>query len=182
MPYRLTKIYTRTGDDGHTSLGKKRVAKDDALIEALGTIDELNSSLGLILAFNVEHPHIREDLIQIQHELFDLGAELIMPERVVIIAEKITRLEHSLDKLNADLPMLQEFLLPGGNPKSAHCHLARTICRRAERRLVHLHQANPLENNELLRYLNRLSDWLFVVARVLARETNNMEVLWEKKE
>lgn len=176
---RLTKIYTRKGDNGTTSVGPgDRISKDSARIEVLGTLDELNSTLGLVLAFQPTHTDIRNTLTRIQHDLFDIGGELCPPHHIVITAERVTHLETLLDQWNETLPPLEEFILPGGNPKSATCHVARTICRRAERRLVTLHQETPV-NAEILRYLNRLSDLLFVIARMLARENHSEEIFWE---
>lgn len=179
MPYRLTKIYTRKGDEGFTTLGDKRISKDDLLIEALGTVDELNSVIGFIVALQIKNKEIENCLTQIQNTLFDLGGELHLPERVVITAEKVTHLEHMLDAWNKTLPPLKEFLLPRGNAKSAASHVARTVCRRAERCIVRLHRQVTLNNPEILRYLNRLSDLLFVIARLLARESDEEEILWE---
>lgn len=179
MPYRLTKIYTRQGDEGYTTLGDKPISKDDLLVEALGTIDELNSAIGLVISLHIKNKEIEKHLTQIQHELFDLGGELHLPERITITSEKITKLENILDHWNATLPPLKEFLLPRGNSKSAACHLARTVCRRAERALVRLHRQIALNNPEMLRYLNRLSDVLFVIARILALESHETEILWE---
>lgn len=179
MPYRLTKIYTRKGDDGYTTMGKKRVPKDDLLVETLGTLDELNCVIGLIVAFKIKDENIEDSLTHIQNELFNLGGELYLPEQMVMTAEKVSALEKTLDAWNKTLPPLKEFLLPRGNPKSAACHLARAICRRTERCLVKLHQSQPLHNPEILRYLNRLSDVLFVAARMLGRETEDEERLWE---
>lgn len=179
MPYRLTKIYTRKGDEGYTLLGDKHLSKDDLLVEALGTIDELNSLLGLIISQRIKTKEIENSLNRIQNELFDLGGELHLPERVVISKEHVKRLEKMLDKWNEDLPPLKEFLLPRGNPKSAAAHVARTVCRRAERALVRLHRQVSLKNTEMLRYLNRLSDVLFVAARMLARESDEKELMWE---
>jgi cob(I)alamin adenosyltransferase len=177
--YRLSKIYTRKGDDGTTSLdAKNRIPKNNIRIEAMGTIDELNSAIGMVLAFNVETLNVETALKQIQQDLFDLGGELCPPHRIVITSEKVSQLEHWLDEWNETLPPLKEFILPGGNPKSATCHLARTICRRAERDLVSLNESEPL-NPEIIRYVNRLSDVLFVAARVLARETHSEEVMWQ---
>lgn len=170
---RLTKIYTRTGDEGFTNLGKRKVSKDEALIEALGTVDELNSFIGLIFSQPIQDQTIVTALTQIQHDLFDLGGELYLPERVAITAEKITRLEEWLDGWNQTLPPLEEFLLPRG-----HCQVARSVCRRAERCLVTLHRQTPLSNLEMLKYLNRLSDLLFVLARVLGREQKERETMW----
>jgi cob(I)alamin adenosyltransferase len=178
MP-RLTKIYTRKGDQGFTSLGDKQVAKDDLLIEALGSVDELNSSIGLILANLKNQPDVDACLTRVQNDLFDLGGELHLPERVVITEDKITWLEQQLDQWNSTLPTLKEFILPRGNPAAASTHLARTICRRAERAMVRLHRQVPISNTEMLRYLNRLSDVLFVVARILARSTDANEKMWE---
>jgi cob(I)alamin adenosyltransferase len=181
MPYRLTKIYTRTGDDGFTNLGDKRLSKDDLLVEALGNVDELNSCLGFVHSLGSSNKALQDALSQIQHELFDLGGELHLPKRIVISAEKVTRLEETLDTWNKTLPPLQEFLLPRGNPASAACHIARTVCRRAERSLVRLHRQTPLDNPLMLRYLNRLSDLLFVAARLLARESGEHDILWDNK-
>ncbi|OGT46746.1 MAG: ATP:cob(I)alamin adenosyltransferase [Gammaproteobacteria bacterium RIFCSPHIGHO2_12_FULL_41_20] len=181
MPYRLTKIVTRTGDDGHTNLGKQRVPKDNILIEVLGTLDELNSTLGLCLSLGTPNNQlIVTALTQIQQDLFNIGGELYAPEHPVITTEKISRLEELINNWNTTLPPLKEFLLPGGNPASAACHLARTVCRRLERRLVTLHQQHPLANREILRYTNRLSDLLFVLARILAKDTHEQEVVWER--
>lgn len=180
MPYRLTKIYTRQGDEGYTRLGDKKISKDDLLVEALGTIDELNSAIGVIISQRIQTQEIESELTRIQNDLFDMGGELHLPDRVVITPEKITHLEQVLDKWNDTLPPLTEFVLPRGNSKTAFSHLARTICRRAERCLVKLHRQVPLNNAEMLRYLNRLSDLLFVIARVLAKESNEKELLWEQ--
>ncbi len=178
MGNRLSKIYTRTGDDGTTGLGDgTRVAKDSARVAAYGTVDELNSALGLVLAQALPSA-IAEGLTEIQHELFDLGGELCIPGSVMIHEADITRLEHRLDALNADLPALKDFILPGGGPAAAHCHLARTICRRAEREVVTLSHQDAVRG-EAIRYLNRLSDLLFVIARVLARADGHGEVLWK---
>ena len=182
MGYRLSKIYTRTGDDGTTSLdGQERLLKNALRIEAVGTLDELNCAIGLALSHPPIHPEVYECLCQVQNELFDLGGELHVPERIIITAEKITHLEEKLDHWNETLPPLKEFLLPRGNSKSAACHVARTVCRRAERSLVRLHRQTPLANPEILRYLNRLSDLLFIIARILARESEEKEVLWDNK-
>ncbi len=181
MSYRLTKIYTKKGDDGTTSLdARNRVSKDSTRVEVVGTIDELNSMIGLILAFDVTNSQIKISLQQIQQDLFNLGGELCPPHHPVISAEKISQLELWIDEWNATLPPLKEFILPGGNPKSATCHLARTICRRAERILVTLHSEETL-NPEILRYVNRLSDVLFVAARMLAKESKSEEILWDHK-
>lgn len=179
MTYRLTKIYTRKGDKGFTQLRDKPISKDDLLIEALGTIDELNSAIGLVLAQSNVEEKVSQVLTSVQHELFDLGCELHLPERIAIKEEQIQRLEQCIDDWNQTLPPLKEFILPGGNLPSASCHLARTVCRRAERSLVRLHRQIPLSNPLLLSYLNRLSDVLFVAARILARTSQKEEVLWD---
>lgn len=179
MSYRLSQIYTRKGDDGTTSLdAKNRLLKNHLRIEVIGTIDELNSAIGLVLSCSIANDDVKKTLLQIQHDLFNLGGELCPPHRVAITPEKITALENQIDHWNESLPPLKEFILPGGNPASANCHLARAICRRAERCLVSLMQAEHV-NAESLKYLNRLSDLLFVAARVLARETTQGEILWD---
>lgn len=179
MGYRLSKIYTRTGDDGLTNLGDgKRLHKDHARLELLGTIDELNSAIGLLLAYNPRTESVRLLLQTVQHELFNLGGELCPPYHTVMTADKISALEQSIDAWNETLPPLKEFILPGGNLQAASCHLARTICRRAERCAVSLYQTETF-NPDILRYLNRLSDVLFVAARLLAKETGSQEVLWD---
>lgn len=179
MGYRLTKIYTRKGDQGYTHLGDKRLSKDDLLLEAIGTVDELNSSIGLIISLHISEKDIERQLTDIQNHLFDLGGELYLPEHAVINAEMVTKLEKMIDEWNTILPPLKEFLLPRGNPKSAASHVARTVCRRAERCVIRLHRQTPLQNPEIIRYLNRLSDVLFVAARMLARESHENELLWE---
>ena len=178
---RLTKIYTRKGDEGYTTLGDRSLSKDDLLVEAVGTVDELNSAIGLVLALPIQEKDIKQCLTQIQHDLFDLGGELHLPEHIAITAGKIVQLEQQLDAWNATLPPLKEFLLPGGNPTSAACHIARTVCRRAERCLVRLHRQMSLTNPDILKYINRLSDVLFVTARMLAKETLAQEILWDRK-
>ncbi|MHB1949437.1 MAG: cob(I)yrinic acid a,c-diamide adenosyltransferase [Gammaproteobacteria bacterium] len=178
MSYRLSKIYTRKGDDGTTSLdAHQRISKDSIRIESLGTLDELNSVIGMILASNEVTMPVKTVLTQIQQDLFNLGGELCPPHREVITANKVSELEKILDEWNASLPPLKEFILPGGNLASATCHLARTVCRRAERCLVTLKQDEPF-NPEILRYINRLSDVLFVAARILAKESHSKEILW----
>ena len=179
MGHRLTKIYTRTGDDGSTGLAANtRVQKDDARIEAMGDIDELNSVIGLLLTETLPED-AKKLLIKIQHRLFDLGGELAMPEYQTINAAETAMLEGAIDYWNESLPPLKEFILPGGSRGGAQCHLARTLCRRAERRLVHLHHTAP-QRLESLRYINRLSDLLFVLARVINREAGMEVVYWQK--
>ena len=181
MGNRLSKIYTRTGDDGTTGLADgKRVAKHDVRIEAGGTVDETNSLIGLLLTQNGVIEAIAEPLRRIQHELFEIGAELSLPEYRKIAPEHVRRLELELDALNVELPPLAEFVLPGGNGAAAVCHVARTVCRRAERCVSAAASEHTL-NPELLRYLNRLSDLLFVMARRLAREDGAKEVLWRRE-
>ena len=178
MGNRLTKIYTRTGDDGSTGLsGGTRVAKDHPRIEAIGALDELNSAIGVVIAH--ELPAVVDSMLTaVQHALFDLGGELSMPDTRCVRGEQVTRLEQWLDTLNADLPPLREFILPGGSPAAAACHLARTICRRAERRLHTLSQQEAV-NPAAAGYLNRLSDLLFVIARELNRTAGKPDVFWQ---
>ena len=179
MGNRLTKIYTRTGDDGLTGLATgDRIAKFDPRIEASGTVDETNCAIGVVLSENGIPDEVRVSLRRIQNELFDLGAELSLPEYRAIGADHTERLEAELDEFNSSLPPLKEFILPGGSPGAARCHLARAVCRRAERAAWALADQATV-NPDLLRYLNRLSDLLFVVARVIARQQGGEEVLWE---
>ncbi|WP_147652264.1 cob(I)yrinic acid a,c-diamide adenosyltransferase [Vulcaniibacterium gelatinicum] len=177
MGHRLSKIYTRTGDDGTTGLGDgTRVAKDAARVAAYGTVDEANSALGLLLAAPLPED-VRAALTAIQHQLFDLGGELCIPGHAAITDADIERLERQLDAWNEPLPPLKDFILPGGGEAAARCHLARTIVRRAERETVALARQEPVRP-QAIRYLNRLSDLLFVLARVLARADGHGEVLW----
>lgn len=180
MPNRLTKIYTRKGDEGYTTLRDQRFSKDDLLVEVVGTVDELNAAIGMIVAVGSKNKTINACLTQIQQNLFNLGGELHLPEHIAITAEKVTELEQQLDEWNDTLPPLKEFVLPRGNLSSATCHVARTVCRRAERCLVKVHRQVPLNNMEMLRYLNRLSDLFFVMSRILALETNEEELMWER--
>jgi cob(I)alamin adenosyltransferase len=178
MGNRLSRIYTRTGDDGTTGLGDgQRVRKDDARVEAYGTVDEANSAIGLVLSVPGIPADVTRCLTEIQHDLFDLGGELCIPGTSVIKAERIAELEQVLDTFNDPLPPLKDFILPGGGPAAAACHLARTITRRAERCVWTL-AATEQVNVEVPKYLNRLSDLLFVIARVLARHDHGSEVLW----
>ena len=178
MGNRLSKIYTRTGDDGSTGLADgTRIPKDDPRVEAYGTLDELNSVMGLLLAEDLP-PDIATALQPIQHELFDLGSEFCLPGYTAIAADHVQRLETTLDKFNESLPPLKEFILPGGSRAAALCHLARTVCRRAERRAWTLHKQHP-QNLESIKYLNRLSDLLFVLARVIVRQGESQEVQWK---
>lgn len=179
MAKRLTRIYTRTGDDGTTGLaGGERLPKEHARIEAIGSVDELNSAIGLLraaaLGDDVDAP-----LEVVQHRLFDLGGELSMPGTELVSVERTRDVEQTLDRFNALLPPLEEFVLPGGNEAAARCHVARAVCRRAERALLRLARAEPV-NPASVTYLNRLSDLLFVLARVLARRDGGVEVTWQK--
>ncbi|MEE8429051.1 MAG: cob(I)yrinic acid a,c-diamide adenosyltransferase [Gammaproteobacteria bacterium] len=179
MGHRLSKIYTRTGDQGTTGLGDgSRVDKDCLRVETYGTVDELNSAIGVVLAYPVPES-ARQCLTRVQHDLFDLGGELCIPGHTIIDETYAKRLEEHLDQANKDLPKLKEFILPGGNHEAAACHLARAICRRAERRMVNFSH-NEHVNPHAIVYLNRLSDLLFVIARVLTRASGDREVLWKR--
>ena len=181
MGHRLSKIYTRTGDDGSTGLGDgTRVPKEHLRVEAYGTVDEANSTLGVVLAVPGLPEAVAAVLTEVQHDLFDLGGELCIPGHRAITTADVERLEQTLDRLNADLPPLKDFILPGGGPAAAACHLARTVTRRAERRVWALARVEDVAP-EVARYLNRLSDLLFVVARVLARHEHGSEVLWRRR-
>ncbi|MGP4844233.1 cob(I)yrinic acid a,c-diamide adenosyltransferase [Marinobacter sp. 1Y8] len=179
MGYRLSKIYTKTGDDGSTGLADgSRINKDALRVEALGTVDELNCQIGVLIEYLVEEDAMTAVLRRIQHHLFDLGGEFAIPDSALIQSGLIDWLEETLDKWNEDLPPLKNFILPGGNKVAAHSHLARAICRRAERIVValgHEESINPFGRQ----YLNRLSDLLFVFSRVLARRNNGEEILWQ---
>jgi cob(I)alamin adenosyltransferase len=180
MGNRLSRIYTRTGDDGTTGLGDgARVDKDAPRVEAYGTVDEANSAVGLVLAVAGLPSAIVACLTDVQHDLFDVGAELCIPGHRVVTDAYATRLETALDGFNDALPPLKEFVPPGGGPAAAACHLARTVVRRAERRVWSLSRVEAVAP-EVPRYLNRLSDLLFVVARVLARHEQGGEVLWRR--
>ncbi|WP_158904340.1 cob(I)yrinic acid a,c-diamide adenosyltransferase [Burkholderia sp. L27(2015)] len=177
MGHRLSKITTRTGDDGTTGLGDgSRVGKDEARIAAIGDVDELNSNLGVLLAESLP-PAIRVQLTAIQHDLFNLGGELCMPGHSVISGTEVAQLDHWIIEHNAELPPLREFILPAGSRAASLAHVCRTVCRRAERSIVALGRNEPLNAAPRL-YINRLSDLLFVLARVLNRENGGDEVLW----
>lgn len=179
MGHRLSKIYTKTGDQGTTGMGDgSRLLKNDIRIEAIGTVDELNSHVGLLLAIGDLPDIIRSTLTQVQHHLFDVGAELCIPTLVKLQSDHTLQVEQVLDALNAELPMLKEFILPGGSFAAAQCHVARAVCRRAERVLVSVHQQTPL-NPATLTYLNRLSDLLFVMARAITHAEQVPEVMWQ---
>lgn len=184
MEYRLSKIYTRTGDTGETGLGDgRRVAKDHPRIEAIGEVDTLNSQLGLLLAYLADKPDLAEVvsvLAPCQHRLFDLGGELAMPSHRALFDTEITRVEAAIDAWNDLLGPLKNFILPGGSVCIAQAHLCRSQARAAERRCQQLHREEPLEGVGLA-YLNRLSDLLFVAARMIGRLEGVGEVLWAQK-
>ncbi|NJD06392.1 MAG: cob(I)yrinic acid a,c-diamide adenosyltransferase [Methylococcaceae bacterium] len=176
MGHRLSKIYTRTGDDGTTGLGDgSRVPKDSLRLEAIGALDELNSHLGLVVALGLV-PELEAPFSEIQQLLFDLGGELSLPGHQVVDSTHVDWLERELDRLNDPLPRLKEFILPGGSAAAAACHIARTVCRRGERLLVALTRESEVRP-EVLAFINRLSDFLFVACRILARSGGG-EVLW----
>jgi cob(I)alamin adenosyltransferase len=178
MGHRLSKIYTRTGDAGETGLGDgSRVPKDAARVAAMGEVDELNSCIGLLLAEELREA-VRASLIEVQHDLFDLGADLSVPGRSTMTDRHVERLEKQLDAFNATLQPLKEFILPGGTRAAALAHLARTVCRRAERSVVALSRKEPIADAGRI-YLNRLSDLLFVLGRVLNRAGGRGDVLWQ---
>ena len=177
MGNRLSKIATRTGDRGETGLGDgTRVAKDSARVQALGDIDELNSSIGVLLAEKLP-ANPRQALLQVQHDLFDLGGEVCIPGHAMISESHVLQLDALLEAYNRRLPPLKEFILPGGTRAAALAHLSRTICRRAERSLVALGRAEPV-GERARQYLNRLSDLLFVLGRTLNRAGRRGDVLW----
>ena len=180
MGHRLSKIVTRTGDDGTTGLGDgSRVTKDSARIAAIGDIDELNATLGVLLAEPLPDT-IVACLIEVQHDLFDLGGELSIPGYTAVTDEHVARVEAAVEQFNESLPPLKEFILPGGSRAAALAHVARTVCRRAERAVVALAAAEPVSDPSR-RYLNRLSDLLFVLARTLNRAAGGSDVLWQRK-
>lgn len=177
MGNRLSKIYTKTGDKGTTGLSNgSRVSKDNIRIIAIGTVDELNSAIGLVISCNTDQDS-NELLTQIQHRLFNIGGELSLPGHAMVEQSDVTWLENHLDRLNENLEPLKEFILPGGSRAASYCHLARSICRRAERDLItlgHQEDVSPV----IMQYLNRLSDLLFVLARHINKQENHPDVLW----
>ena len=176
---RLSRIVTRTGDAGTTGLGDgSRTTKDSLRIDAIGEVDELNSGLGVLLCEDLPHA-VQTALLDIQNDLFDLGGELCMPGVEVIKDVQVERLERLAEEFNANLPMLKEFILPGGTRAAALTHLSRTVCRRAERAMVRLHGAEPV-SDAARRYINRLSDLLFILGRLLNRAGGRGDVLWQK--
>ena len=177
MGNRLSKIYTKTGDKGTTGLGDgTRVAKDSLRIEAMGDVDELNSVIGLLLTEPVSDK-IRNTLTEVQHDLFNIGGEICIPNYEMIKAERVTALETILDEFNDTLTPLKEFILPGGSRAASYCHLARTVCRRAER-AMHTLNASEKITEVSLQYINRLSDLLFVLCRILNKDAGVNDVLW----
>ncbi len=180
MGHRLSRIVTRTGDDGSTGLGDgTRTPKDALRVHALGEVDELNATLGVVLTEALPE-EVRTDLVAVQHDLFDLGAELCIPGHTALAATHVERLDARLAHYNASLPPLAEFILPGGSRAAARVHVARTVCRRAERSVVTLARSEPVHATAL-QYLNRLSDLLFVLARVINRSDGGSEVLWQRR-
>ncbi len=180
MGNRLSKIATRTGDKGTTGLGDgSRIDKDSLRIQAIGDVDELNSQLGVLLCEPLPDA-LREELISIQHDLFDLGGELCIPGFTMVTEVQVARLDALLEKYNANLPPLRDFILPGGSRAAALAHVCRTVCRRAERFIVSLGKAETL-NDAPRQYVNRLSDLLFVLSRVLNRFAGGTDVIWEKE-
>jgi cob(I)alamin adenosyltransferase len=176
---RLSKIVTRTGDAGTTGLGDgSRTTKDSLRIDAMGEVDELNSSLGVLLCEDIPEA-IRSALLDVQNDLFDLGGELCLPGMSVMKSMQVERLEAQADTFNADLSMLKEFILPGGTRPASLAHLSRTICRRAERAMVRLHNAEEI-SEPARRYINRLSDLLFILGRALNKAGGRGDVLWQK--
>jgi cob(I)alamin adenosyltransferase len=178
--HRLSKIVTRTGDAGTTGLGDgSRVAKDSARIEAIGSVDELNSTIGVLLAEALPEP-VAACLVAVQHDLFDLGGELSIPGYTAVTDAHVARIEADVERFNADLAPLKEFILPGGTRAAAQAHVARTVCRRAERSLVAAAATEAITPTARV-YLNRLSDLLFVLARALNRAQGRADVLWQKQ-
>ena len=178
MANRLSKIYTKTGDAGTTGLGDgTRVAKDSLRVAAMGDVDELNSIIGLMLT-EPTSTEINKVLTRIQHDLFDMGGEICMPGYAMIKQERVTDLENTLDKWNDTLTPLKEFILPGGSRAAAYCHLARTVCRRSERTMITLNTHEKITEISL-QYINRLSDLLFVLCRILNKEAGVPDVLWQ---
>ena len=186
MGHRLSKIYTRTGDSGTTGLGDgSRVAKDDLRIDALGDVDELNSIVGVLrsqiaVSAIADKAPWDKSLSLIQHWLFDLGGEVCIPKYHLLQSVAIEYLENEIDKMNEDLPMLKDFILPSGTLVCSYAHQARSVCRRAERSLMTVHSRDQNIQATALQLLNRLSDWFFVASRALQRAEGGSEVLWQK--
>ena len=181
MGNRLSKIFTRTGDKGTTGLGdNSRIRKDAERMQTIGDIDELNSFIGLLITEVHDDTLIQNKLSKIQHILFDIGGELAMPGYTLFKDELTDELELWIDEINDTLPPLKDFILPGGNKSAALCHICRSVCRRAERHFVSLIYSEDLKSSlNANAYINRLSDFFFVLARILARKEGNQEVLWQ---
>ncbi|MFZ6873392.1 cob(I)yrinic acid a,c-diamide adenosyltransferase [Undibacterium sp. Di27W] len=180
MGNRLSKIATRTGDKGTTGLGDgSRIAKDALRVHAMGDVDELNSHIGVLLCEDMPD-QMKHELVSIQHDLFDMGGELCIPGYTMITDTQVERLDALLEKYNADLPPLKDFILPGGSRAAAIANVCRTVCRRAERAIVSVGNAETI-NDAPRQYMNRLSDLLFVLSRVLNRYAGGSDVLWEKE-
>ena len=180
MGNRLSRIYTRTGDNGTTGLGDgTRINKDSLRVEAMGDVDELNAVIGVMLTEQLPES-ILETLTRVQHDLFDLGGEICIPGHSMVKAERVDALENVLDELNDQLEPLKEFILPGGTRAAAYCHLARTVCRRAERQLIRLNREEAVTETSL-KYLNRLSDLLFVMCRFINKAAGRQDVLWQNE-
>ncbi len=180
MGNRLTKIYTRTGDDGTTGLGNgQRIEKDTLRVCVMGDVDELNSMIGVLIASGIKDD-VAGYLLNIQHRLFDIGAEISVPGKATTDSAHVARLEDLIDNYNSDLKPLEEFILPGGTMSASLCHLARTVCRRLERHMVRMAREEFLNENTLA-YINRLSDLLFVFARVINQNQKGKEVLWNQE-
>lgn len=180
MGNRLSSIYTKTGDDGTTGLANgERVDKSSIRVEVMGNLDELNSLIGVIVASDIPND-ISSYLLNIQHRLFDIGGEIATPGNATNAPTSVERLEELIETYNEDLPALKEFVLPGGSLSGSLCHMARSVCRRCERSLVELSHTEYV-NPESLKYINRLSDLLFVLARTLNQGKNNKEILWDSE-
>lgn len=179
MGHRLSKITTRTGDAGTTGLANgTRVEKDSPRVLVMGAVDELNSCIGVVLAHGVP-TDIRDCLLEVQQRLFEVGAQISSPGQQRITAEDILELERGVERFNSQLEPLKEFVLPGGSIAAASCHVARTVCRRAESHVVSLCTIDPGQNDVLIPYLNRLSDLLFIVARLLNKSDQSPETMWQ---
>jgi cob(I)alamin adenosyltransferase len=180
MGNRLSKIATRTGDAGTTGLGDgSRIDKDALRVHAMGDVDELNSQIGVLLCEDIPD-QMKHELISIQHDLFDMGGELCIPGYTMVTETQVARLDDLLAFYNADLPPLRDFILPGGSRAAAIAHVCRTVCRRAERMIVSVGKSEPI-NDAPRQYMNRLSDLLFVLSRVLNRYAGGTDVVWEKE-
>lgn len=181
MGNRLSKIYTKTGDNGTTGLGDgSRIEKDHLIVAAMGDVDELNATIGIVLTASIP-TQLQTILTQVQHDLFNIGGEICLPNYTILTQASVDYLESCIDDLNAELSPLKEFILPGGTTGAAYCHLARTVCRRAERTLIALNREVAVTNFSLV-YLNRLSDLLFVMCRTINNIANVSDVHWKNKQ